>query len=359
MSIPANDTNESKIKVGITHGDLNGISYEVIIKLLADNRVTELYTPVIYGVSKIISYYRKLLNTSDFNLNIIRNAEHATAKKINLINLSDKEIRIEMGESTAIAGEMALQALDAAIKDIENKSIDVIVTAPLNKENVQMASKTHFTGHTGYLAQKANVNSYLMLMVAGNLKIGLVTEHLPLEDVTNAITPDVLRDKINILNESLQKDFNIRKPKVAVLSLNPHAGDGGLIGKHEQDVEIPVIESLQKKGLLVYGPYPADGFFASNAYKNFDAVLAMYHDQGMIPFKTLSRDEGVNYTAGLPYVRTSPAHGTAYDIAGKNMANPDSMRAATYLACDIYNNRKLWEEINQNPLPFYKKDKDN
>ena len=289
---------------------------------------------------------------------IIRIADQASPKKANLINLTDKEVKIDLGESSLAAGELALLSIDAAIEDLKKGLIDVLVTAPVNKHNVQDAAKMPFTGHTGYLAEKFGVTNYLMLMVGEALRIGVITEHIALDQVAKTITTTLILDKVRVLEESLRKDFDIRKPRIAVLGLNPHAGDDGLIGKEEQDVIIPAIQAAQQKGMLVYGPYPADGFFASSGYKQFDAVLAMYHDQGLIPFKTLNFENGVNYTAGLPYVRTSPAHGTAYDIAGKDLASADSMRAATYLACEIFRNRDQWAELNKNPLAFSKKEKE-
>lgn len=351
--------NENRIVVGITHGDINSISYEVIIKSCLDQRITELYVPIVYGTSKAASYHRKLLNIPDFSFNIIRSAEQASPKKANLINLTDREIKIEIGESSVVAGEMALMAINVAVEDLKKGLIDVLVTAPLNKHNVEAAYNRPFTGHTSYLADKFGTSAYLMLMVGENLRIGLVTEHIPLQEVTSVISTTLIADKIRILDESLRKDFNIRKPRIALLGLNPHAGDSGLVGKQEQEIIAPAIQEAKHKGMLVYGPYPADGFFASAAYRQFDAVLAMYHDQGMLPFKTMNFENGVNYTAGLPFVRTSPAHGTAYDIAGKDQASPDSMRAATYLACDIFKNRLQWEELNKNPLGFSKKEKEN
>jgi len=350
--------NENRIAVGITHGDINSISYEVIIKTCLDQRITELYTPIVYGTSKAASYHRKMLNIPDFSFNIIRSADQASPKKANLINLSDKEVKIDLGDSTNVAGEMALLSINAAVEDLKKGLIDVLVTAPVNKHNVQDAAKIPFTGHTGYLAEKFGISSYLMLMVGETLRIGVVTEHIPIEDVAKSITTALVADKLRILEESLRKDFGIRKPRIAILGLNPHASDGGLIGNQEQEVILPAIKAAQDKGQLVYGPYAADGFFATAGYKQFDAVLAMYHDQGLIPFKTLNFDDGVNFTAGLPFVRTSPAHGTAYDIAGKDQASAESMRSATYLACEIFKNRLLWAEISANPLGFSKKEKE-
>jgi len=350
--------NENRIVVGITHGDINSISYEVIIKTCLDQRITELFTPVVYGTSKAASYHRKMLNIPDFSFNIIRSVDQASSKKANLLNLTDKEVKIDLGESTVIAGEMALLSIDAAVDDLKKGLIDVMVTAPVNKHNVQDAYQKPFSGHTGYLAEKFGISSYLMLMVGETLRIGVITEHIPLEMVAKTITTALISDKIQILEESLRKDFDIRKPRIAVLGLNPHAGDDGLIGHEEKEIILPAIEAARQKGQLVFGPYPADGFFASANFKQFDAVLAMYHDQGLIPFKTLNFENGVNYTAGLPYVRTSPAHGTAFDIAGKDLASADSMRAATYLACEIFKNRLQWAELNKNPLGFSKKEKE-
>lgn len=351
--------NENRIVIGITHGDINSISYEVIIKTCLDQRLTELYVPIVYGTSKAASYHRKMLSIPDFSFNIIKSADQASPKKANLVNLTDNEIKIELGESTTAAGDIAIKAIDAAIEDLKKGQIDVLVTAPINKQNVQQALGQPFSGHTGYLATKFNTINYLMLMVCEKLRIGTVTEHIPIEAVASSLSTSLIFEKIQILNQSLRSDFNLQKPRIAVLGLNPHAGDNGVIGTQEQDIIIPAIQQAQQKGMLVFGPYPADGFFGASHHLEFDAVLAMYHDQGLIPFKTLSHDNGVNFTAGLPYVRTSPAHGTAYDIAGKDIASPDSLRAATYLACDIFNNRLMWDEINKNPLPFSKKEREN
>jgi len=350
--------NENLIAVGITQGDINSISYEIIIKACLDQRITELFTPIVYGSSKVASYHRKLMNTPDFSFNLIRTIEQASTKKANLINLTEKEIKIDLGESTVSAGEMAILSINAAVEDLKKGLIDVLVTAPVNKHNVQEAVKGSFTGHTGYLAEKFDTSNYLMLMVGENLRIGVVTEHIPLEKVATSITTSLITSKIQILEESLRKDFNIRKPRIAILGLNPHASDNGLLGTEEKEIITPAIQAAQQKKQLVYGPFAADGFFATGAYNQFDAVLAMYHDQGLIPFKTLNFENGVNYTAGLPYVRTSPAHGTAYDKAGKDLASADSMRSAIYLACEIFKNRLQWNELNKNPLGLSKKEKE-
>lgn len=351
--------NELRTVVGITQGDINGISYEVILKALSDTRVNELFVPVLYGSNRIASYHRKMVNIPEFSFHIVRNIDQIHAKKSNLVNLHDHEIKVDLGDSTELAGEQALLSLNAALADLQNGKIDVLVTSPLNKKNVQMSFQGSFTGHTGYLAQKLNCSEYLMLMVTDSIRIGVATEHISIENVASTLTQDLLLSKIRIMENSLKKDFRIRKPKIALLGLNPHAGDDGLIGKEEQEKIIPAIEKAQNMGILAFGPYSADGFFASQHYKEFDAVLAMYHDQGMIPFKLLAFESGVNYTAGLPFVRTSPAHGTAYDIAGKDLASPDSMRAAMYLAVDIFNNRRMWEEISKNPLGSLHIEKEN
>lgn len=341
--------NENRIVVGITHGDMNGIGYEVIIKALLDPRLFELFTPVVYGSSKVASYHRKGLNINDFSFNLIKKADQANPKRPNIINVHDKDIKIDLGLSTPEAGELSLLALEAAVEDLKTKQIDVLVTAPINKKNIQSDS-FHFSGHTEYLAEKFGVSDFLMLMVSDQTRIGVVTGHIPLNEVSKMITEDLILHKLKIMNESLKKDFGIRKPRIAVLGLNPHAGDEGLIGIEEKTVITPAVEKAFTSGILAFGPFPADGFFGSDNYTKFDGILAMYHDQGLIPFKTIAFESGVNFTAGLPVVRTSPAHGTAYDIAGKDMASPDSLRAAMYLACDIFNNRMMHDELNSNPL---------
>jgi 4-hydroxythreonine-4-phosphate dehydrogenase len=344
-----------KIRIGVTHGDLNGIGYEIIMKTFEDARILENMTVVVYGSSKVASYHRKILNFNDFNFNLVKNAATAIPKRVNIVNVTNDEVKIDVGKSTSIAGELAYKALEAAVQDLKAGHIDVLVTAPINKMNVQSAS-FKFPGHTEYLAEKFGGDEPLMLMVCDRLRIGVITGHIPLKDVSSVLTSSLIISKINILNSSLEKDFSIRKPKIAVLGLNPHSGDGGLIGKEDQEVILPAIESAKTKGIMAYGPYPADGFFGSNNYLKFDGILAIYHDQGMIPFKALSFDSGVNFTAGLPIVRTSPAHGTAYDIAGKNEASPNSFREAVYFAIDIFESRKSYEELRTNPLQNYLKE---
>jgi len=340
---------EKHVKIGFTHGDVNGIGYEIIIKTLMDKRIMEFITPIVFGHSKVASYHRKTVNAKDFNFNLIKRVDAANPKRPNIINIDEREVKIELGVSTKVAGEMAYLSLKLAVEAIERGEIDAIVTAPINKKNIQSDDFT-FPGHTEYLADRHNVREFLMMMVSDNFRIGVITGHIPLRDVPNTISEALIMSKIQIMNDSLHRDFAIQKPKIALLGLNPHASDNGLIGNEEQETIIPAIKKAFDDGVLVYGPYAADGFFASGQQSKFDGVLAMYHDQGLIPFKTLAFDSGVNYTAGLPIVRTSPAHGTAYDIAGKNMAGESSMRAATYLACDIFNNRKDYDEMNANPL---------
>lgn len=343
------DTGE-KIKVGITHGDVNGISYEIIINALSDHRINDFFTPVIYGLSKALSFQRKNMGANDFNYKIVNTAQQAYFKKVNIVNISNDEVKIEYGESTQEAGELAYKALDLACNDLRSGNIQALVTAPLNKANIQ-SDAFNFSGHTEYLTSFFGAETALMLMVFNDVRIGTVTGHLPLKNVASTITPELILTKLDILHHSLELDFNIRKPKIALLSINPHAGDDGVIGNEDNEVVIPAIRQAKEKGYLVYGPYPADGFFGSGAFKKYDATLAMYHDQGLVPFKILAFEGGVNFTAGLPIVRTSPAHGTAYDKAGKNISSSNAMRQALYLAIDIYKNRQEYNERNANPLP--------
>jgi 4-hydroxythreonine-4-phosphate dehydrogenase len=316
-----------------------------------DNRVFDMFTPVIYGSSKIASYFKKTFNYQDINFNLIKKAEYANPKRANIINCIEEEVKIELGKETEVAGKLAYLALEKAIEDLNRQTIDVLVTAPINKKNIQ-SEQFNFAGHTDYLAHKYQTSDQLMLMIGNDVKIGILTGHLPVKDIHDHITVEHILQKIRIMNKSLQVDFGVRKPKIAVLGLNPHAGDGGLIGLEEQEIIRPAIKQANDEKILAFGPYPADGFFGSSNFTKFDAILAMYHDQGMIPFKTLAFEDGVNFTAGLPIVRTSPAHGTAYDIAGKNSASPNSFRKAIYTAIDIYRSRLEFEEINKDPLPL-------
>jgi 4-hydroxythreonine-4-phosphate dehydrogenase len=340
---------EHRIRIGITHGDINGIGYEIIIKTLQDPRLLETNTIIVYGSSKVASYHRKTLNFNEFNFNLIKKADMAHPRRPNIININEEEIKIDLGKSTTIAGEQAYLSLEMAMDDILKHNLDVLVTAPINKKNIQSAD-FHFPGHTEYLAKKAGTDDYLMLMVNQTVRIGVITGHIPLNKVSESISEDLILRKVKILNQSLMRDFGILKPKIALLSLNPHASDEGLIGNEEAKIIQPAIEKAMNQNILVFGPYPADGFFGSSTFSQFDGILAMYHDQGMLPFKVLSFDDGVNFTAGLPFIRTSPAHGTAYDLAGKNEASPESFRNAVNLACDIFNNRIAYDELLLNPL---------
>ena len=326
------------LRIGITHGDINGISYEVIMKALKDTRINEFCTPIVYGLAKVASYHRKTLGMHDFSFQITRNINNVSLKNPNLLNLSDKEVRVTLGESSSVAGQVAVQSINAACRDLKNQEIDAIVTAPINKYSVQ-SDDFNFTGHTEFFAHEFGAPRSMMMMVSDRLKVGFVTNHVAIHDLPGVLSENLVLQKIEILDHSLKTDFLCTNPKIAVLSLNPHGGDTGLIGSEENDIIKPAINDAFDKNINVFGPFPADGFFASGQYMEFDATLAIYHDQGMIPFKLLSMEDGVNFTAGLPIVRTSPAHGTAYHIAGKNLASADSMRKAIYLAIDIANNR--------------------
>jgi 4-hydroxythreonine-4-phosphate dehydrogenase len=330
---------EQLYKIGITHGDFNGINYEVIMNTLSDSKVMELCTPIVYGLAKVSSYFRKILEINDFSFQFIKNAQQFSPKKPNLINLSDEEVKISLGESSEIIGKMAELALTIACADLKKNLIDAIVTAPVNKFNMQSPT-FKFAGHTEFFSAQFNAPDTIMIMVAEFLKVGFVTNHTAINETGKMLSTELVLRKIKILNDSLKKDFLCTHPKIAVLAFNPHASDKGLFGNEESTVLEPAINQAFEQNMNVFGPFPADGFFASGQFKQFDAILAMYHDQGMIPFKLLANGGGVNFTAGLPIVRTSPAHGTGYDIAGKNIASPEAMRNAIYWAIDILNNRK-------------------
>jgi 4-hydroxythreonine-4-phosphate dehydrogenase len=340
---------EDRLKIGITQGDMNSISYEVILKTLADPRVYENCTPIVYGSPKVMAYHRKALNLNNVNLNTVRSAEEANARKPYIINCLDDQIRVELGKSTSMAGEASVKTLQMAVQDIKDRKIDVLVTAPINKQNIQ-SDNFRYPGHTEYLKAEFKASEVLMIMVNQFMRVGVVTGHVPINQVASLITADSILTKLRILNRSLTMDFGIRRPRIAVLGLNPHAGDDGVIGNEENEVIIPAIKIAKEENIMALGPYPADGFFGAGSFKKFDGILAMYHDQGLIPFKALTIDGGVNYTAGLPIVRTSPAHGTAYELVGKDEASPDSFREALYLAIDIYKNRVLHDELSSNPL---------
>lgn len=337
------------LKVAITQGDTNGIGYEVIFKALEDPHILDLFIPVIYGSSKVATFHRKTISIAELPFHHIKKADQALKYKLNLLNLTDQEVKVELGEQTLEGGEMALLALNEAVADIKSGTVDVLVTAPISKKNIQ-SDGFRFPGHTEYLAGKFNGRDPLMFMVSNNLRIGVATGHIPLEKVSESITEKGLFDKIKLMNDSLIQDFGIPCPRIAIMGLNPHAGEKGLLGTEEEGIIIPAIAKATARNILAFGPFPADGFFGSGNFMKFDGILAMYHDQGLIPFKTIAAGSGVNFTAGLPVIRTSPAHGTAFEIAGTDSASGDSMRQAIYLACDIYRHRMEWKELTKNPL---------
>lgn len=338
-----------KVRIGISMGDPNGIGPEVILKTLAQPGMTDDIIPIIYGSQRLFNHYLKVFELEEFKFHIVKDTDSAKPKKVNLIDIAKEDFNICFGERSEEAGKIALQSLEAATSDLASNKFDVLVTAPIDKKAIQ-SDEFDFPGHTEYLAKMSAVDEALMLMVSENLRVGIVTGHIPLKDVPGAISKDKIIGKIDKMLATLEKDFAIRKPKIAVLGLNPHAGEKGMMGTEESDVISPAVNAVRDKGHLVYGPYPADGFFGSSSFKEFDGVLAMYHDQGLAPFKALSFGYGVNYTAGLPIVRTSPDHGTAFEIAGKGLANEASFRSAVFLAKDIYNNRTMQREITADPL---------
>ncbi len=340
---------DKKIKVAITHGDTNGIGYEVIFKTFAEQAMLELCTPIIYGSPKIAAYHRNALGLQA-NFTIINNVEEAQDGKVNLLATFDEDVKVELGHPSKEAGAAALKALEKAMDDYKSGGYDVLVTAPINKKNIQCES-FNFCGHTEYIQQRMGNEKEALMILAGNrLRVALVTTHLPISQVASAITKEAVIKKCTIFENSLRRDFNISKPRIAILSLNPHAGDSGMIGNEENTAIIPAMEELEAAGIDVFGPFPADGFFGQGQYTAFDGVLAMYHDQGLAPFKTIVGNDGVNITAGLDIIRTSPDHGTAYEIAGKCEADETSFRQALYTAIDIYRNRINFDEPLQNPL---------
>ena len=350
------------LRVGITHGDFNGVGYEVILKMLDDARILELCTPIIYGSAKIAAFYRKSLELAGpWQPVQINSAADASADAVNIINVIGQEAHITPGEASKEAGEAAFIALERAVEDLKNGHIDVLLTAPINKSTIQ-SDTFRFPGHTEYLAASAADGSQpLMILFNENIRVALVTTHLPIAKVPEAITTENIVEKLTLFNKSLTTDFAVVKPRIAVLALNPHAGENGLLGKEEKEIIAPAIEKARQMKIHAFGPYAADGFFGNGLYTKFDGVLAMYHDQGLAPFKTLAMDSGVNFTAGLPFVRTSPDHGTGYDIAGKNRASEESMRAALYAAIDIYRSRQAFNEMTASPLPklYHEKGRDN
>ena len=336
-----------KIIVGISIGDLNGIGIEVILKTFNDKRMLEFCTPVLFGATKAISYHKKALNL-DVNVHGITSINQINHSKVNVLNIWKEEVQIELGKSTQISGKYAAKSLSTAVKFLKEDNIDVLLTAPINKDNIQ-SENFNFPGHTEYLEDKLEGNS-LMILMTNKLRIGLITGHIPISKVPETITPKLINEKVNTMYSSLIKDFGINKPKIAVLSLNPHCGDKGVIGKEDDEIIKPTIKKIKDTGKLVFGPYAADGFFGSETYKQFDGVLATYHDQGLAPFKALSFGNGVNFTAGLNKIRTSPDHGTGFDIAGKNLANPSSFKEALFTALQVFKQRKEHKELTKNPL---------
>lgn len=340
---------DNKIVVGISQGDLNGIGLEIILKTLSDPALSEICVPVLFSSQKTVSYFRKMLGLEDFNFNPLRDFNQLHTKKPNVFICYEEEVTIEMGKPTLASGKYAKLSLESATQALFDKKIDVLVTAPINKHNIQEAG-FKYPGHTEYLGDKLD-GKPLMLLCSQDLRIAVVTGHLALKNVPQQITTENVLTKITQLHTSLVKDFGIRKPKIAVLGLNPHAGENGSMGDEENTAIIPAITKA-KESMMVYGPYSADGFFGNHTQSQFDGVLAMYHDQGLIPFKTLAFNNGVNFTAGLDFIRTSPDHGTAYEIAGKQIADESSFREALYMAIDVYRTRHLNEEISANPLAF-------
>lgn len=340
-----------KLKVGITHGDINGIGYEVILKVLADERILELCTPVIYGSANIASAYRRKLELPEIAMKQIDSAADAVVDTNNIINVIPEEVRPMPGVSSEEAGRAALAALERAVADLKAGDIDVLVTAPINKANIQ-SENFSFPGHTEYLEAQADEPgaSALMILCNDTMRVALVTTHLPLGEIPAQISKDAVLSKITTFNRALQRDFGIHAPRIAILALNPHAGEGGMLGKEEIEEIAPAIAEARDKGILAFGPYAADGFFGAGRFVKFDGILAMYHDQGLAPFKAMGMESGINFTAGLPFVRTSPDHGTGYDIAGVGEASEDSLRASIYASIDIYRNRKRYDEAHRSPL---------
>lgn len=336
-----------KIVVGISIGDINGIGIEVILKTFQDKRMLDFCTPVLFGSTKTVSFHKKKLNI-DTHIHGITSINQLAHNKVNLLNIWKEEVPIELGAATKVSGECAYKSLESAVTHLNKNDIDVLLTAPINKENIQ-SDTFNFPGHTEYLESELEGES-LMILISDTLRVGLITGHIPISEVSEKIKPELIKKKVAILHRSLKEDFGIRKPKIAVLGLNPHCGDKGVIGKEDDEIIRPTIKEIQDSGKIVFGPYAADGFFGSNTYKQFDGVLAMYHDQGLAPFKALSFGNGVNFTAGLSKIRTSPDHGTAFEIAGKNQANPTSFKEALFTAIDIFNKRKEYKKLTHNVL---------
>lgn len=356
------NNNSNRLKVGITIGDTNGIGIEVALKAVGIPEMMDLCIPVIYGSSKVVSYHRNACNLPGFQINHTKSARNLKENMPNLVECIDQEIKVELGHPSKQAGQAAFLALESAVRDLKSGLLDALVTAPISKENIQ-SDQFHFPGHTEYLESAAGEgNKALMILCTSGLRVALATIHVPLSQVATSLTVEGIREKLRLFNASLKRDFNIDGPRIAVLSVNPHAGENGILGTEEHDIILPAMQqSLDEDGVQCFGPYAADGFFGARHYRRFDGVLAMYHDQGLAPFKTIAMDEGVNFTAGLPIVRTSPDHGTGYDIAGQGIANESSMRHAIYTAIDVCRNRVRYDEAHQNPLPklFQDRGRDN
>ena len=339
-----------KLVVGITQGDSNGIGYEVIIKSLADERILDSFTPVIYGSSKLMGFYRKTLhNIGPMDINVIPSAAEAKQKKINLVNCLPDNVYAEPGQSTPDSAKAAIKSLEMAVKDLKDGQIDVLVTAPINKRAMNSEGFSS-TGHTEYLQQEFGVDDVTMIMVSSQLKVGVVTGHIPLRDVSKTLTKESILGKLRIMKASLERDFGVNDPKIAVLGLNPHCGDGGLLGDEEQNIILPAVQQAQAEGIQAFGPYSPDGYFGLGNFSRFDATLAMYHDQGLAPFKAIAFSDGVNFTAGLPIVRTSPDHGTAYEMAGRDEADPRSMMSSIYTAIDIFRKRLEYDTLMEGKM---------
>lgn len=342
-------TSNKKPVVGITCGDINGIGIELIIKSLSDPRILEFCTPIVFANNKVINFYRKSVPQVNFNFNQLKDFEKINTKQVNIFNCWEEDTSVTPGELNEIGGKYAVISLQETTLALKEGRIDAMVTAPIHKKNVHNEAFP-YTGHTPFLKSFFEAKDVVMLMVADNFRVGLVTEHLPVKEIATHINKEVILEKLEMLHNSLKSDFNINKPKIAVLALNPHAGDEGLIGMEEEEIIKPAINEFKQKNRIVAGPFPADAFFARGHHLQFDAILAMYHDQGLIPFKSLAAEDGINFTAGLPIIRTSPDHGTAFDIAGKDKADASSFIAAMFGAIDIFQNRKMYAENRQNPL---------
>ncbi len=340
---------QKKPVIGISVGDLNGIGIELIIKTFSDNRIMDFCTPIVFGSNKVINFYRKLSPDFSINYTSIKEISRALPKQLNIINVWEEDVDVQPGQMNETGGKYGVRSLQAAVNALKESTIDALITAPLHKFTMQ-SSEFNFTGHTPYLQQVFKADDVLMLMIAENMRVGLLTEHVAIGEVAKQITKEKIMQKINLLKNSLQKDFGIEKPKIAILGLNPHAGDEGLVGKEEKEIIRPAVLEAKKNDVIVMGPYSADAFFARGHHEKFDAVLAMYHDQGLIPFKSLALGEGTNFTAGLPVIRTSPDHGTAFDIAGKNKADESSFRAAIFAAIEIFDTRIEYDDMRKNPL---------